>query len=133
MKRIQVVVCAVVLAVSTVRISGAGSEVADAVMNGDGAAVRKLIAAKADVNAPQVDGATALHWAVYRDDVETANALIAAGAKVEAANREGTTPLAAEDVADAIAYVVTRPPHVDIDYLSIMPRDQATARDVHRR
>ena len=46
---------------------------------------------------------------------------------------EGTTPLAAEDVADAIAYVVTRPPHVDIDYLSIMPRDQATARDVHRR
>jgi NADP-dependent 3-hydroxy acid dehydrogenase YdfG len=46
---------------------------------------------------------------------------------------EGTNPLSAEDVADAIAYVVTRPPHVDIDYLSIMPTDQATARDVHRR
>ena len=45
---------------------------------------------------------------------------------------EGTTPLAAEDVADAIAYVVTRPPHVDVDYVSIKPRDQATARDVHR-
>ena len=38
----------------------------------------------------------------------------------------------AEDVADAIAYVVTRPPHVDIDYVSIKPTDQATARDVHR-
>ncbi len=46
---------------------------------------------------------------------------------------EGTNPLTAEDVADAVAYVVTRPPHVDIDYLSIKPTDQATARDVHRR
>jgi len=46
---------------------------------------------------------------------------------------EGTTPLTAEDVADAIAYVVTRPPHVDVDYLSIKPTTQATARDVHRR
>ena len=46
---------------------------------------------------------------------------------------EGTTPLTAEDVADAIAYVVTRPAHVDVDYLSIKPTEQATARDVHRR
>jgi NADP-dependent 3-hydroxy acid dehydrogenase YdfG len=46
---------------------------------------------------------------------------------------EGTTPLSAEDVADAIAYVVTRPPHVSVDYLSVKPTDQATARDVHRR
>jgi NADP-dependent 3-hydroxy acid dehydrogenase YdfG len=46
---------------------------------------------------------------------------------------EGTNPLTAEDVADAIAYVVTRPPHVDVDYLSIKPTKQATARDVHRR
>jgi NADP-dependent 3-hydroxy acid dehydrogenase YdfG len=46
---------------------------------------------------------------------------------------EGTTPLTGEDVADAITYVVTRPPHVDVDYISIKPTDQATARDVHRR
>ena len=46
---------------------------------------------------------------------------------------EGTTPLSGADVADAISYVVTRPPHVDVDYLSIKPTDQATARDVHRR
>jgi NADP-dependent 3-hydroxy acid dehydrogenase YdfG len=45
---------------------------------------------------------------------------------------EGTTPLTAEDVADAITYVVTRRPHVDVDYVSIKPTDQATARDVHR-
>lgn len=46
---------------------------------------------------------------------------------------EGTVPLTAEDVADTIAYIVTRPPRVDIDYVSIKPTDQATARDVHRR
>ena len=46
---------------------------------------------------------------------------------------EGTTPLTAEDVADAIVYVVTRPPHVDVDYLSITPTGPATAGDVHRR
>jgi len=45
---------------------------------------------------------------------------------------EGTTPLSAEDVADAIAYIGTRAPHVDVDYVSIKPTHQATARDVHR-
>jgi NADP-dependent 3-hydroxy acid dehydrogenase YdfG len=67
--------------------------------------------------------------------VETEFSLVRFGGDEERAAEvyEGTTPLGAEDVADAIAYVVTRPPHVDIDYLSIMPRDQATARDLHRR
>jgi len=45
---------------------------------------------------------------------------------------EGMKPLTAGDVADAVAYVVARPPHVDIDYVSIRPTDQASARDVHR-
>ena len=39
-------------------------------MRGDAAAVRALLAQKADVNAPQADGATALHWAVYRGDLD---------------------------------------------------------------
>ena len=52
------------------RAAAGRSDVADAAMNGDKAAVRTLIQKKADVNAPQVDGATALHWAVYRDDAE---------------------------------------------------------------
>src|SRR5882672_1795677 len=75
-------------------IGAAGSDVADAVMRGDIAALRALIQKKADGNAPQADGATALHWAVYRDDLEAANLLVAAGANVRAANREGVTPLA---------------------------------------
>jgi NADP-dependent 3-hydroxy acid dehydrogenase YdfG len=44
----------------------------------------------------------------------------------------GITPLTAEDVADAIAFIVTRPPHVDVDYLSIMPTAQASATVAHR-
>ena len=44
-------------------------------MRGDKAAVRALIAKKADVNAPQDDGATALHWAVYRGDKELVDLL----------------------------------------------------------
>ncbi|MFN2452404.1 MAG: SDR family NAD(P)-dependent oxidoreductase [Candidatus Dormibacteria bacterium] len=45
----------------------------------------------------------------------------------------GMTPLVAADIAEVIAFAVTRPDHVDIDEIVIRPRDQATARDVHRR
>src|SRR5207244_8236168 len=92
MKRVVCCLALVVSAASLVRAAGK-SDVADAAMKGDGAALRTLLQQKADVNAPQIDGATALHWAVYRDDLEAADLLIAAGAKVDAANREGFTPL----------------------------------------
>src|SRR5262245_21898537 len=73
---------------------GAGrSDVADAAMKGDKATVRSLIQQKADVNAVQIDGTTALHWAVYRGDAEMLDTLIAAGARVDVGNREGVTPL----------------------------------------
>jgi len=72
---------------------GAGrSDVADAVMKGDKASLTRLLQEKADVNAAQIDGATALHWAVYRNDLEVANLLIRAGAKVNVMTREGITP-----------------------------------------
>jgi ankyrin repeat protein len=74
-------------------IAAGKSDVADAAMQGDLAAVRTLIVKKADVNAPQVDGATALHWAVHLDNAEMVEALIKAGANVKAANRDGATPL----------------------------------------
>ena len=45
------------------------------------------------MNAAQADGMTALHWAAYHDDLETAKLLVAAGADVKAANRYGVTPL----------------------------------------
>ena len=66
--------------------------------------------------------------------VETEFSLVRFGGDEAKADKvyEGITPLTAEDVADAISYVVTRPPHVDVDYVSMKPTDQATARDVHR-
>jgi NADP-dependent 3-hydroxy acid dehydrogenase YdfG len=44
----------------------------------------------------------------------------------------GTTPLTADDIADCIAFAVTRPSHVNIDTMVVMPRDQASAANVHR-
>jgi ankyrin repeat protein len=84
---------AIALAMTVALVGAARSDVADAVMKGDRAAARALLQQHADVNAPQADGTTALHWAVYRDDLETSDLLIRAGASVKAANREGATPL----------------------------------------
>jgi ankyrin repeat protein len=71
----------------------ASSEVADAAAKGDRNTVRVLVQRKVDVNAPQSDGTTALHWAARADDLEIAEILIAAGANVAVKNREGVTPL----------------------------------------
>lgn len=53
-------------------------------------------------------------------------------AKADAVYAGVDQPLLAEDVADAIAWVATRPSHVDIDELVIRPRAQAAAHKVHR-
>jgi len=86
-------ICAGALAFCFSALAASNSPVADAAMNGDASTVRTLIAQKADVNAVQADGATAIQWAVYRDDLEMADALLAAGANIKLANREGATPL----------------------------------------
>jgi len=78
---------------ATVQAGAATSEVADAAMKGNPEAVRALLLRKADVNAPQIDGTTALHWAVRRDDGDMADALLQAGANASAANREGVVPM----------------------------------------
>ncbi len=44
----------------------------------------------------------------------------------------GTTPLTAGDVADTVAWVATRPPHVNVDQVLLLARDQTSARVVHR-
>ena len=65
----------------------------EAIRDRDHEAVRTLLAHEIDVNAREGDGATALHWAVVRDDVEAVDALLGAGADVDAANDYGVTPL----------------------------------------
>jgi uncharacterized protein len=77
----------------------AASEVADAVMRGDGNELAALLQRAADVNEAQPDGATALHWASYRDDVDAARGLLGAGARPDAANEAGITPLALASIA----------------------------------
>ena len=67
---------------------------ADASEQRDAASIRKLLGTGADVNAAQVDGTTALHWATYNDDAETVASLVKAGAKVDTLNRYGMRPLA---------------------------------------
>jgi serine 3-dehydrogenase len=46
---------------------------------------------------------------------------------------QGLTPLTAEDVADVVFFCATRPPHVNISEVLLVPTDQATATLVHRR
>ena len=60
----------------------------DAVKNRDRAAARALLTQKIDVNTAQPDGATALHWAAHWDDLDTADLLIRAGARVGVRTRE---------------------------------------------
>jgi uncharacterized protein len=84
---------ALVLGVCVAASAASLSPVADAAQNGDIGAVRVLVHQKADVNSPQADGATALQWAAYRNNVEMADFLIAAGGDVKLANRDGVTPL----------------------------------------
>jgi ankyrin repeat protein len=85
--------CAALLLLTTIAVDAATSDVAEAAMRGDSEAVRKLLTQKADVNAPQADGATALQWAVYRNDLVTVDLLLKAGASPTVANDYGATPL----------------------------------------
>lgn len=85
--------CIGLIAAGTLFAVKSAAPVADAAEELDGAALRSLLAQHADVNAAQVDGMSALHWAVYRDNLETARILLQAGANVKAVNRYGVSPL----------------------------------------
>jgi len=82
-----------VLSAVTLSAAAGDARLADAAMRTDRDAIRSLLQQKVDVNAGQADGTTALHWAVRQDDLETAQMLIGAGAKVDASSRYGVTPL----------------------------------------
>jgi ankyrin repeat protein len=83
-----------VLGLSGAALAAERPTLADAVEQRDRARVRTLLQGGVDVNAAQVDGTTALHWAAYHDDAETAGLLLRAGAHVNAVNRYGLPPLA---------------------------------------
>jgi ankyrin repeat protein len=93
--RATVVFLAVGVAIgrTSVIVSAEGVPLVEAARNADRGILRTLLKQGADVNAADADGTTALHWASYRDDVESADLLIRAGAKVDAANDLGATAL----------------------------------------
>jgi uncharacterized protein len=76
-----------------VRAAPADLRLIDAVKKADVTAVRSLIAQRVDVNAADVDGSTALHWAARLDRPELVDLLAAAGANVRAPTRYNVTPL----------------------------------------
>ncbi|MCY4077782.1 MAG: ankyrin repeat domain-containing protein, partial [Acidobacteria bacterium] len=106
MMLVQRFAVAAVLVCTSLSVSYAADRpVADAAQRADWGVVRALVERGADVTERQGDGATALHWAAYRDEVELAGLLIEAGADVNAANDLGVTPLwaAAENGSAAMA------------------------------
>ena len=66
---------------------------------------------------------------------ETEFSLVRFGGDAEKAKKpyQGMTPLSAEDIAETVLWVVSRPAHVNIDQIVIKPLAQATATLVHRR
>jgi len=78
---------------ATIGTAGAAQRLIDAVKSADTAAVRALLDRHVDVNAPQEDGTTALHFAADGDNREIVELLVRAGANVKAANRYGATPM----------------------------------------
>ena len=86
------ILCCLVLALAFTKTSLA-SGIADAAMNAESEIVSRFIAEQVDVNEPQADGATALHWAVRLDDIALSKKLLNAGANVAIENRVGATPL----------------------------------------
>ena len=95
----RIIFCSTRLAVAllwlltTSAFSANTSPLADAAENSDLSALRTLLKTQTDVDAPQPDGMTALHWAVYHGDIEAAKILVQHKANVAATNQYGVPPL----------------------------------------
>lgn len=87
-----------------------------AARDGNRSTALALLGERADVNATEPDGTTALHYAVHNDDLEFAKRLLAAGAKADAANDYGSTPLSeAAIVGNAKMLAALLDAGVDVD------------------
>ena len=82
-----------VLSVATLAAGADDLRLVEASKNRDLDVARALLTQQVNVNTPQPDGATALHWAVHWNDLDMADLLMRAGARVDATNDYGVTPL----------------------------------------
>jgi ankyrin repeat protein len=92
-KGLCVLACAAVALSGTLHAQTSSERLLDAIRRGDRATVERLIAERANVNAAEADGTTALNRAAGGEDVEIVALLIKGGADVHAANQYGVTPL----------------------------------------
>ena len=74
-------------------VTASDAPLADAAEKRDFETVRLLLEQGVDVNATQVDGMTALHWAIYHDAVDVARLIVDKEADVHVTNRYGVAPL----------------------------------------
>lgn len=81
------------LVATAVSLGAAGSPLIDAVKKQDVQAVRAILKQRADLNAAEADGFTALHWAAQRNNTQLVEILLAAGANAKANTRYNVTPL----------------------------------------
>lgn len=90
------------LAVTAAASAQSDSLIADRIQAGDRVVALEMIRQGADVNQPQPDGTTPLHWAAYRVDEELVGELLERGARADVMNDYGASPLAeAVKVANA--------------------------------
>ncbi|WP_422927883.1 ankyrin repeat domain-containing protein [Singulisphaera sp. PoT] len=82
-----------ILTLAAMPLLAAEAPLADAAEKRDLVGVRGLITKHVEINQAQADGMTALHWAVYHDDLEAAKLLLDAKADAKAMNRYGVSPL----------------------------------------
>ncbi|HET9220543.1 MAG TPA: ankyrin repeat domain-containing protein [Terriglobia bacterium] len=94
MKNVNLTGFAALFISATLTFAAAGDlRLIDAVKKSEVQTVKSLLTAKVDVNATDVDGSTALHWAAQRDALELVNVLLAAGANPKASTRYKITPM----------------------------------------
>jgi uncharacterized protein len=97
---------AVIVAATLVQsVAWAEGTLVDAAKSGDDAAATALLKQHVDVNVPESDGTTALHWAVYLNDETLVDQLIKAGANVNAVNQFNSTPMSEAAIAGNVKVI----------------------------
>src|SRR5262245_39790208 len=94
-QRLLAAVCALATLITAAAAFGAAADqrLVNATKNRDFSSIPSLLKQKADVNGPDADGMTPLHWAAHWNELDLVKQLLAAGANAKAANRYGVTPL----------------------------------------
>lgn len=87
MSRMLVATLVMVVLVAPTALAADDARVAEAAKSRDRQAVEALIQQGSDVNVPEADGTTALHWAVMFGDASMVTELLEAGANASARNR----------------------------------------------